>query len=250
MSAEASRARVHFLLAGTAAPGVASLLLAPLETLIHKDLPPLVLRTALLINPALFVALALVAGARCAPRVGLGAPFLTSLAEGRPNWPLLADRVRFALPAGLIVAPLVALFFHWSAESLSRSAHPELADFSFPLATRVFYGGVVEEILVRWGLMSFLAWAIARLFAHGAPSNSTFWIAIALSALVFSLGHLPFWLKRLPPGTLWLTIFAQFTNIVAGLIFGWLFWRKGLEASIIAHASTHIFGAALAQVLL
>jgi membrane protease YdiL (CAAX protease family) len=29
-------------------------------------------------------------------------------------------------------------------------------------------------------------------------------------------------------------------NTVAGLVFGWLFWRRGLEAAMVAHATAHL----------
>ena len=38
-------------------------------------------------------------------------------------------------------------------------------------------------------------------------------------------------------------------NVGAGLVYGWLFWRRGLEASMASHASTHL-GFALARIAL
>jgi membrane protease YdiL (CAAX protease family) len=30
-------------------------------------------------------------------------------------------------------------------------------------------------------------------------------------------------------------------NALPGLAFGWLYWRQGLEAAILAHALAHVF---------
>lgn len=57
----------------------------------------------------------------------------------------------------------------------------------------MLYGGVTEEILVRWGLMTLLVWALWRFLQGGAgePADAIVWVGIALSAFVFRLAHLP-----------------------------------------------------------
>ena len=35
-------------------------------------------------------------------------------------------------------------------------------------------------------------------------------------------------------------------NTLAGLVFGWLFWRHGLEAAMVAHALAHVVAVAVA----
>ena len=39
-------------------------------------------------------------------------------------------------------------------------------------------------------------------------------------------------------------------NTLAGLVFGWLFWRHGLEAAIVAHALAHVVAVAVGVGLL
>jgi hypothetical protein len=43
-------------------------------------------------------------------------------------------------------------------------------------------------------------------------------------------------------GTLTLPVvgFVVFGNTVAGSLFGWLYWRHGLEAAMLAHAGAHL----------
>jgi hypothetical protein len=77
-----------------------------------------------------------------------------------------------------------------------------------------------EEIAFRLGAQNLLAkicgWQGRR-----------YWLAIMLTALVWSIGHVgmmsPEWVKM-----------AQIFPV--GLALGWLFWRYGAESSIIAHA--------------
>ena len=66
------------------------------------------------------------------------------------------------------------------------------------------------------------------------------WLAIVTSALIFALGHLPvahYFLGGLTPTTLSWVIGA---NMSLGILFGWLYWRRGLESAMIAHATTHL----------
>ena len=57
------------------------------------------------------------------------------------------------------------------------------------------YGGVVEEILMRWFLMSLLAWILVLIFARKTEKTELpDWIFIAANitaALLFAAGHLP-----------------------------------------------------------
>jgi membrane protease YdiL (CAAX protease family) len=105
----------------------------------------------------------------------------------------------------------------------------------------VFYGGVTEEILMRWGLMSLLVWVAWKLFRQGVtlPSQWIYRLAIVLSALVFGLGHLPA-TAAITPLTSWVILRAVVLNGIAGIAYGWLFWHYSLEAAIIAHASLHV----------
>ena len=113
----------------------------------------------------------------------------------------------------------------------------------------VLYGGLSEEIMMRWGLMSFVAWAGARLFARDAtrPPAAIFVSAIVIVALLFAAGHLPAaaMISSLSPAVVGRILLL---NAVAGLLFGWLFWRRSLESAMVAHASVHV-AFAVAQTL-
>lgn len=102
---------------------------------------------------------------------------------------------------------------------------------------RIFYGGIVEEIICRWGLMVFLIW-IAKLL--GYQNVIVVWFAIILSSLLFAVGHLPGYLSVGCEKTLGFVVSIIGLNLWAGIIFGWLFWKYGLSAAIIAHILFHV----------
>lgn len=114
--------------------------------------------------------------------------------------------------------------------------------FTVPLIARVLYGGITEELLLRWGLMTVLVWIAWRLLQRrkGTPQIVYIWLAIVVSALLFGAGHLPAAAAQVGELTADVAAFVVGANTVFGILFGFLFWRYGLEAAIIAHAFAHM----------
>jgi membrane protease YdiL (CAAX protease family) len=93
-----------------------------------------------------------------------------------------------------------------------------------------FYGGIGEEILTRLFLVSVIAWILR---------GRAIWLAIAIAAALFAAGHLPA-AASIVPLTPVLVIRTLVLNSLAGLVFGWLYWRRGLEAAMVAHFSADL----------
>lgn len=239
--------RTWQVLAVAAAAGLASLLLAPIEQLaVDVPLPPLALRSLSLVQPAILTALALAIGAALAPRVGLGAPLIDAALAGRPLGEVLRRQFPAAGIGAVAVAAILLAYQQFVAPSLTEGseAGARLAAFELPLVTRLLYGGIVEEVMTRWGLVSLFVWLLARR-RHPVPAT-VYWLAIALAAALFAAGHLPalFLAAGDPPPGLVAAVLAG--NFMPGLVFGWLYWRRGLEAAIFAHAGAHALVALIA----
>jgi len=116
-----------------------------------------------------------------------------------------------------------------------------------PILARVLYGGITEEVLLRWGLMTALVWLWWRLVQgrRGSPRTIDYWLAIVVSALLFGAGHLPAAAMLVGELTGDVVLFVVGANTAFGLVFGYLFWRYGLEAAMIAHVSAHVVSYAL-----
>lgn len=105
----------------------------------------------------------------------------------------------------------------------------------------VLYGAVAEEVLIRLGILTSIAALIAALIGEtNVPvSGLVMWPSIAISSLIFGLGHLPVTAKLV-----WLTdaiiIRSVLLNGISGAVFGWAYWVGGLEAAMVAHASAGI----------
>ena len=95
---------------------------------------------------------------------------------------------------------------------------------------------ITEELLTRLFLLSLFALGARRLLtptADGLPA-APFWLANGLAALLFGLGHIPSGLGSVPlTPAVWAYVLVL--NGICGMVFGWLYWRKGLEAAMVAH---------------
>ena len=222
-----------------------SLLIVPLEQL----QPPRLHFTALqfrllsLINPTVMVLASAALGCWLAPKVGLDAPVIRALVARRDAWPTLRPQLLPALAIGVIVA---AILLGYAKVAGPWFAGVPGADLPMPLATKLLYGGVVEELLTRWGLMSlfvWVAWKIAR-----SPTVVPGWayvVGAIVAALLFAAGHLPLLYLLMPhPAAVMITA-VLVGNAVPGLMFAWAFRRFGLEAAMLAHALAHLFSTAV-----
>jgi membrane protease YdiL (CAAX protease family) len=111
-----------------------------------------------------------------------------------------------------------------------------------PHAVRILSGGLTEEVLLRWGVMTLLIWMLWRLFQRDgdSPRGIFFVAAIVVSALVFAAGHLP--IASLLAGglTLPIVLYVIIANVIFGIVAGFLYWRRGLESAMLAHMCAHV----------
>lgn len=110
------------------------------------------------------------------------------------------------------------------------------------LIAGVLYGGVFEEILLRLFFMSLLVWIFMKIFKANKDtiSNRYFWIAIFISSLIFAAGHLPATQMFFGELTTILIVRSFLLNGIGGVVFGYLYWKKGFEYAILAHMFAHI----------
>jgi membrane protease YdiL (CAAX protease family) len=94
---------------------------------------------------------------------------------------------------------------------------------------------------MRLFLLSLIVWLAGRWWRvpTGRPADGALWMAIVIVALLFGLGHLPA-TSILAPLTPTLVMRALVLNGIAGVAFGYVYWRHGLEAAMLAHMSAHL----------
>lgn len=192
-----------------------------------------------LIQSAIFVGLAVGVGVVFTPKVALAAPSLTAAIEGQPVWPSLRKQLIPGLAGGLAGGIFVGLLLQHAPASFQA--------LTPPLAIRVLYGGITEELLLRWGAMSLLLWLMWRAFQadSNAPRLTLVWASIVISAVLFAAAHLPAVSVLSGSLTQETVSFVLAGNTAFGVLAGYLFWRYGLECAVICHALAHLFAYAM-----
>jgi hypothetical protein len=216
---------------------VAWLVLPILVTGRRLGVPLWVARVASVAQSAVLLALAALAGAVLAPKVHLSAPVLSALVEHEHASDAVFSQLLPSVVGGAIGAAIL-----WIAAAAAPPALAEVqAKFSMPAAARLLYGGVTEELLIRWGLMTVLVWLLWRFAQGGAgiPSAGIVYGAIGISALLFGAGHLPAVAAMIGQMSVGIALYVVVANAVFGLVAGWLYWRFGLESAISAHVLAH-----------
>jgi membrane protease YdiL (CAAX protease family) len=173
-------------------------------------------------------------------KIGMGLPILEGVLKkenkAKEFKAILLPSIGLGVLAGVLII-LISIPFN--------NAIPEFKNFDPIPAWKgflaSFYGGIAEEVLLRLFLMSLFVWIIFKIkkTKDGGPTVFGIWLSIVLAAVVFGLGHLPATAQILP--LTGLVVFrAILLNGIGGVIFGWLYWKKGLESAIIAHFSADI----------
>jgi hypothetical protein len=196
-------------------------------------------------QPLVLLAIASVTGAALTPKLGLHSRLSESPLRGCAAWKGMRGDLLPATIGGVLAASAIS-----AADALLRMRFADLETLPPLLAPRdwrtltvgVLYGGVTEEVLMRWGVMSIVAWLIsrARRPRMSPPDPAVMWTAIIIAALLFGAGHLPAIAVSGARLTATIVVRTILLNALGGIVFGWLFWRRNLEAAMVSHASTHV----------
>lgn len=205
--------------------------------------PMLVIVLASTVQAGLLIAIAVFAGLLATRAIGLHLPVLEALLNGQPALPILLAGLPTALLLGVATGlVLIGLEVYYFQPRLPEPFHK--IESKQPIWKRMlacFYGGIYEELLLRLFVMSGLIWLIQLVITPpaGQINLGVFWAANLIASLLFGLGHLPATV-RIAPLTPVIVARALLLNGLAGLLFGWLFLRYGLELAMIAHFTMDI----------
>ena len=204
------------------------------------------------VQAALLLAVAVVVGQWAAWRLGLGTPLIVALLTCRPAPKKTLSTLLIAFALGIVTALALMLLDRWAfapIPSIAELLHNAESGSAKPSAWQgflaSFYGALDEEILTRFGLVSLLALALRTLARSlGADRKlplpmGPFWAANILAAVLFGLGHLPA-TAALAPLSGALVVRAIVLNGAAGLVFGELYRRFGLEWAMTSHFGVDI----------
>ncbi len=194
-----------------------------------------ILTLVILINPTILLLVMTLLGLFLQPKTNLKTPVIdqiVSVGYERINPGFFSYGLALGFLTGIAITFWSYLFYPYLPESIkSLNENIELS-----VLTRIFYGGITEEILLRYGFMTVLVW----LFLKVKKSGISYWTAIIFSSLVFGVGHLPIVYSTVESVDNLLILYIIFGNTIGGIAYGWLYWKKGLESAMIAHIMTHL----------
>jgi len=212
------------------------------ETASKTNTPIQLLLGGQIVQLAVWMVLAVGIGLYLSKKTGLGAPILEGYLNGEAVGAKLRSHILPSISLGVLGAiaakALDAWFFIPRMPGFS-SVISQTSGWKGFLSS--FYGGITEEILSRLFFLTLLAWILSWLsrIEDQRPSTTAMWVAILGSAAIFSLGHLP---ATLMTNQFSLMILARaiVLNGIPGTIFGYLYWKRGLESSMMAHFSADL----------
>lgn len=197
---------------------------------------------------------AVLLGSAAAASFGKGAPVAEAIGSGRApgaaEWRHLALAPLVGIGAGgVLLAALVGAAAREPA--LAARLAPRAGQAGWMPWALAFESAVIEEIVLRLGLMSVVGWLVARAVGAGGDGDRpvVVWAAVAVSTLAFALVHLPAWLQTAAP-TAFLIGTVLLLNGSAGVVLCLVYWRWGVLAAILCHAAADLVVQSFGPVLL
>lgn len=188
----------------------------------------------------LIVSLAVAAGIYFGGKIGLADPFLEGLSRGTLDLKNLVQQVLIGSLAGIICAVVWIVSYYSFIRPRIDTASVKISEQlrqQIGIEARITSGGITEEIIFRWGLLSFTMWAMLKL----VPSETAaFWMSIFITGIVFGLAHLPGNLAKGCIPSPFLIASMVIGNLWVSIICGYLFWQYGIIAPILVHMLFHI----------
>jgi len=178
-------------------------------------------------------------GLLLAPKVGFSLPILEGNNRRATLKAILAPSILLGLLSGILIVAAEFFVFQGLLDVNISLGDARVTVWAAFMAS--FYGGIAEEVLMRLFVMTLFVWLLSKIKRNtdGSPAVWSIWVAIAVASVLFGIGHLPL-TGELTEITAPVVARAIVLNGIGGVVFGWLYWKKGLESAIIAHFSADI----------
>jgi len=186
-----------------------------------------VFQSALLLGVASYV------GTRFAPKVDLHWYIVD-------NW-LFGIDIPYSVPTMIVVAILAGLLLSILIIAIDMAFAKKMPKIDMPLPSRKqsllasLYGGISEEVLTRLFIMTITVYLTSLI----GLEDSAYWIGIVVAALLFGVGHLPAAIQAIGK-TKVVVIRTILLNTIPGIVFGYLYWKYGIEIAMISHFAADI----------
>lgn len=194
-----------------------------------------------LINPLLLGIVLIYFGVRYFPRVDLHSLMAEkvdgALTAGTRKKYTLKESLPYVLLVSLIIAVLFLGFDVVFQNVLPENYQP---NFSVPnvaqVISQIFYSGLAQEILLRFGVMSSLVYVLS---GRGARLNQTTYIvSIIFTALLYAFAQYNSVVTTIDMSFIVLLRILLLDGL-AGILYGFIYYKFHIEGSILSHMLTN-----------
>lgn len=241
------RTFIFLVVAGTATGPLVLPYALGLEAIAPGPHPPVSMQSLILSGlkeNLMFLVPAAAIGLWVARKIGLGAPYLESWFDGAPRparpFSSIVGPAAFWATVTALIAFGVDGFFRYALNITTPAPeiHARIAVAWWRSGLASFWAPWAEETFDRLFLLSLLAWLLVKLFRvsdNGRGRWIALWAANVATALFFGWYHIDNEALFVDPVPLIVASRTILIILPAGLAFGWVYIRHGLEAAILSH---------------
>lgn len=194
-----------------------------------------------ILQSTILIAILLFIGLKLSKKIGLKIPILENYLNKQKIDLELKSTIKLSVILG-ILAGLAIVLLDYVFINLGVNVGGQIFVPAWKGFLASFYGGISEEIIMRLFFMTFIIWLLTKITKQTnkvLENNLLVWSAILIASILFGLGHLPV-TAAMTTITPLVIARALLLNGLGGIVFGWLYWKKGLESAMIAHFSADI----------
>ncbi len=184
-------------------------------------------------------------GFRARRSLGLGLTMLDGWPPaGAEDRRRIRNAIALSAGLGLALGAVLAVADHFVEPLMPKPARPLSDPPAWAGALASFGAGIQEEIWLRLGIMTCLVWLGTRIVRRTPPAPAIVGTANVLAAGLFGALHIPQGIALIGPSAVMVAC-ALLGNGISGVVFGWLYWRRGLVAAMICHTAVDLILKAL-----
>lgn len=198
-----------------------------------------------MIQPLLLGVIAIYGGHRFFDRVNLRS-LTNEIVEGQSPRTVETKEKEYTLKDSIpfiVVFAVVLAILNLGFDVVFQNWLPEIyqPNFSIPnikqILSNVFYSGIGQEILLRWGIMTTIIYVLS---SRGRDLNQwVYIIGIVFTAILYGFAQYNS-IASLTDFSFILVLRTLLLNGLDGILFGWLFYKFHFEAAVLSHVFVNL----------
>ncbi len=152
-------------------------------------------------------------------KVGFSVPTISSILKIEQPKIKFIEQVKFGVSFGLLAGILITIIGSVFKSSIPQEFIEIGNKIKITTVARFLYGGLTEELLMRFGFMTLVVWLIFKIKKN--LNSSTYWTGIITASILFAVGHFPVVFNAVQSPTISITYLRTYWKFHRRTIF-WL----------------------------